>query len=96
MNLNIPRPTGPYSVGTTYSLIIQGTEHHDFAGGGTWFSALGIADMIGTIDVERGYRIINDYVLAFFGATLNGKDSVLLRDPSASNPELVFEITNPR
>lgn len=52
--------------------------------------------MIGTIDVARGYRIINDYVLAFFGATLNGKDSVLLRDPSASNPELVFEITNPR
>ena len=82
--------------GTTFALTIRGTEHHNFAGGSTWFSALGIADMIGTIDVERGYRIINDYVLAFFGAYLNGKDSDLLKGPSAAYPETVFEMTNPR
>lgn len=44
----------------------------------------------GPIDGNRMYKILNDYVRAFFDFTLLGQSSPLLDGPSAEWPEVVF------
>lgn len=40
--------------------------------------------------------ILNSYVLAFFNKYLRGKDTPLLKGPSASYPEVEFNLRNAR
>jgi dienelactone hydrolase len=71
---------------TAYYVAIKGTEHGNFKD----FGVLNIPIDTGSIDGKYAWRIINEYLLAFFNKTLNGGDSPLLHGESAY-PEVVFK-----
>ncbi len=79
-----------------YYLSIGGTKHFNFSDlplrllppARSLFHGLGF---IGSIQSERGLKISNAYLVAFFDHFLKGVDSGLLQGPSSTYPEVQFE-----
>jgi predicted dienelactone hydrolase len=82
--------------GAAYYLSIKGTRHFNFSDlplrlaplTRVLFNRLGF---IGPIQPERGLRITNAYLAAFFDRYLKGMNSALLQGPSSIYPEVQLE-----
>ncbi|KAI1740926.1 hypothetical protein F4680DRAFT_88741 [Xylaria scruposa] len=79
-----------YQTGYFRMITIDGSLHHDFCDDTFWKTIMPTDPSTGPIDGNRMYKILNDYVRAFFDFTLLGRSSPLLDGPSAAWPEVVF------
>ncbi|RYC59252.1 hypothetical protein CHU98_g6951 [Xylaria longipes] len=79
-----------YQTGYFRMITINGSTHHDFCDDTFWKTIMPTDPSTGPIDGNRMYKILNDYVKAFFDFTLLGSDSPFLDGPSAEWPEVVF------
>ncbi|HEX3049248.1 MAG TPA: hypothetical protein VHP83_01225 [Aggregatilineaceae bacterium] len=76
---------------TAYSVTITGAAHLNFGDSGLLAAVFpDMADDLGPIDPAQALRITNDYLLAFFGATLRGEASDLLTATPYSDVRLDF------
>lgn len=80
---------------TTYVLTIENSTHMNFQDAAVIMPGTKLIGMSGSISAERAARIVNDYLLAFFGTYLNDEDAPLLAGESADYPEVLFEVHNP-
>jgi predicted dienelactone hydrolase len=81
--------------GDGYFIQAPGMFHINFTDVPYWsplFSWLGV---IGPIDAQRGFNIINAYSLAFFDRHLKGLPAALLDGPSDQFPEVILEKRRP-
>jgi len=70
-------------VGDSFGVIsIDGTAHYDFADLPLLSPLAPQLGLKGPINGKRVVMIVNDYLLSFFEATLNGESSVLFENPS--------------
>jgi predicted dienelactone hydrolase len=76
-----------------YRLMIRGTGHYNFSDLPIMTPLHSLTSGTGSIDGERGLRIVTDYTLAFFGKYLKNRHSNLLDGPSPNYPEVLFEAT---
>lgn len=74
------------SSGPAFRLRLAGSGHLDYSDA----PLLAPAYATPGFDARRGFRVISDYLLAFFGAFLRDKPSPLLRTPSPAHPEMRF------
>ncbi|KAE9368476.1 PAF acetylhydrolase family protein [Stipitochalara longipes BDJ] len=89
----------PNLKGWKQELMLAGSQHNTFTDLPDIVDVLGIggslppeaADMLGTIDGARAFKVITTYVEAFFDFVTKGKSSMLLERPSDSFPEVSFE-----
>jgi predicted dienelactone hydrolase len=74
-----------------YKLTIKGTGHYNFSDLPIMTPLHSLTKGTGSIDGERGLRIVTDYSLAFFDKHLNNRDVPLLDGSSPNYPEVLFE-----
>ncbi len=80
--------------GDAYYIVVKGTRHFNYSDFSLFSPDYRQAGILGPIDGARMETIMNAYVLAFFDQYLRGKDSPLLKTPSASYPEVEFSSRN--
>ena len=70
----------------TYGAVyIEGTAHYDFSDTPLMSPVAAQIGLKGPIKAERVISILNDYLLSFFDATLNGKPTTLFDNPGPYN-----------
>lgn len=77
-----------------YRVVINGTRHNSFTDLALLVEiqpALRLNVGMATIETERGLRVMNDYIQAFFDTYLKGEVSPLLEGAAADYPEVIFE-----
>jgi predicted dienelactone hydrolase len=79
---------------TYYRMVVQGTVHTDYCDFPLISPLFRLAGAAGNLDPYRMEKIINSYLLAFFGKHLTGIDSPLLNGPDPEFPEVDFQIRN--
>jgi len=84
--------TAYMNTATAYSVTITGAAHLNFGDTALLVSLFpNMAEDLGSIDPAQALRITNDYLLAFFGATLRGEAGDLLTTtPPNSHVSLDF------
>ncbi|MFF4185263.1 alpha/beta hydrolase family protein [Streptomyces sp. NPDC001691] len=72
-------------------LTVAGSNHGTFTDNPLFFEKLGLPEPPGTtISAERGIRLTDTYVRAFFDLHLKGIDQPILNGPTPENPEISF------
>ncbi|HSX30037.1 MAG TPA: hypothetical protein VLE73_05765 [Candidatus Saccharimonadales bacterium] len=79
------------ATGNGYYVSIAGMFHHNFFDIPSWSPALATAGLVGPINAQRGFDIINAYSLSFFDQTLKGQSQPLLLESSHSYPEVTLQ-----
>jgi hypothetical protein len=77
--------------GHGYYLQLPGMFHVNFTDAPYWSPLLPLLGLVGPMDAQRGFAIVNAYSLAFFDRTLAGRPAPLLDGPSPSYPDVLFE-----
>jgi hypothetical protein len=65
--------------------------HINFTDASYWSPLLPLLGLVGPLDAQRGFAIVNAYSLAFFDQTLEGRPSTLLDGPAKQYPEVRLE-----
>lgn len=73
-----------------YYVVVKGTKHFNYSDFSLFSPDYKKVGILGPIEGNRMELIVNAYTLAFFDKYLRGKDSPLLKTPSASYPEVEF------
>lgn len=73
-----------------YYVVVKGTKHFNYSDFSMFSPDYQKAGLLGPIDGARMEGIMNGYVLAFFDKYIKGKDTPLLKGPSANYPEVEF------
>ena len=73
-----------------YYVVVKGTKHFNYSDFSLFSPDYQKAGLLGPIDGDRMEVIMNAYTLAFFDKYLKGKNSSLLKAPTASFPEVEF------
>jgi predicted dienelactone hydrolase len=79
---------------TYYRVVVQGTVHTDYCDFPLISPLFRVAGAAGSLNPYRMEKIINSYLLAFFGKHLTGIDSPLLNGPDPEFPEVDFRVRN--
>ncbi len=79
-----------------YYLVVKGTKHFNYSDFSLFSPDYKKAGLLGSIDGDRMEVIMSAYTLAFFDKYLRGKDSPLLKTPSAPYPEVEFSSRRPQ
>jgi predicted dienelactone hydrolase len=74
-----------------YYVQVPGMFHINFTDSPYWSPLLPLLGLVGPIDAQRGFDIVNSYSLAFFDRYLEGSRSALLDGSSNQYPEVLFE-----
>lgn len=75
---------------STRVIYIQGTSHYDFSDLPLLSPIAPQLGLKGPINGKLVNRIVNDYLISFFEATLQSKPSTLFDDEAAPYPEVVY------
>jgi len=70
---------------------MPGTFHLNFTDAAYWSPILPLVGLVGPINAQRAYNIINAYSLAFFDRYLEGSPAALLDGPTEQYSEVLFE-----
>ena len=76
--------------GDRYQFYIEETEHYDFTDMPAFSPLAPYLGLKGTLDGEQVSKIINTYTLAFFDQYLKGETRVILDQPAAEFPEMIY------
>ncbi len=79
-----------------YYVVVKGTKHFNYSDFSLFSPDYQKAGILGSIDGTRMESVMNAYVLAFFNKYLKGKDTPLLKEPSANYPEVEFSLRHAR
>jgi pimeloyl-ACP methyl ester carboxylesterase len=77
--------------GDGYYVQVPGMFHINFTDAAYWSPLLPLVGLVGPINAQRAYGIVNAYSLAFFDRYLEGSPAALLDGPSKQYPEVLFE-----
>lgn len=78
--------------GSSYFVSISGMFHLNFTDAPYYSPFTSLLGLIGPINGQRGFDIVNAYTLAFFNKSLRGQPSPLLRELSQRYPEVNIQI----
>ena len=79
------------SPGDGYYVQMPGMFHVNFTDVPYWSPLWPLLGVVGPLDAQRGFDIVNAYSLAFFDRHLKGRPSALLDGPPKQYPEVLFE-----
>lgn len=77
--------------GDKYYVQVPGMFHINFTDSPYWSPLLPLLGLVGPINAQRGFDIVNSYSLAFFDRYLEGGQAALLDGPSNQFSEVFFE-----
>lgn len=77
--------------GDGYYVQVPGMFHINFTDAPYWSPLFPLLGLVGPINAQRGFDIVNAYSLAFFDRYLEGRPAVLLDGPAKQYPEVLFE-----
>lgn len=74
-----------------YYVQVPGIFHVNFTDAPYWSPLFPLLGLVGPIDAQRGFDIVNAYSLTFFDQHLEGRPAALLDGPAKQYPEVLFE-----
>jgi pimeloyl-ACP methyl ester carboxylesterase len=77
--------------GDGYYVQVPDMFHINFTDAPYWSPLLPLLGLVGPINAQRAFDIVNAYSLAFFDRYLEGSPAALLDGPSKQYPEVLFE-----
>ncbi len=77
--------------GEGYYVQVPGMFHINFTDAPLWSPLESVLGLVGPIDAQRGFDIVNAYSLAFFDRHLKGSPAPLLDGPAKQYPEVLLE-----
>ncbi len=77
--------------GDGYYVQVPGMFHVNFTDAPYWSPLFPLLGLVGPINAQRGFDVVNAYSLAFFDRYLEGRPAALLDGPTKQYPEVLFE-----